>query len=280
MQREARMDRLGIEFLSVFNLPPVEFVGVAADLGCKYISLCLESLPYNPHNYPRYSLKTDAALRRETIAAMRDRGVAISLGEGFLITPKVDAQTYKADLDIMCALGVKRINMVSADPDLARTLDQFAILVEMADAAGVATTTEPVPAMTIGSLTTGLAALRHVNNPNFRLLIDTMHTIRSGSTAADIAALDPNLVGYAQLCDVPLVAKNPSYLDEAMYERLPPGQGELPLRDLLKALPHDIVVSLEIPQRALAESGKGPLERLKPCVDGARRLLEALDARN
>ena len=32
------MDRLGVEFLSVFGLPPVEFVNLAADLGCHYIS--------------------------------------------------------------------------------------------------------------------------------------------------------------------------------------------------------------------------------------------------
>jgi hypothetical protein len=31
------MDQLGIGFLSMFGLPPVEFVDLAADLGCRYI---------------------------------------------------------------------------------------------------------------------------------------------------------------------------------------------------------------------------------------------------
>jgi hypothetical protein len=33
------MDRLGIELLSVFGMPPVDFVNLAASLGCRYISV-------------------------------------------------------------------------------------------------------------------------------------------------------------------------------------------------------------------------------------------------
>jgi hypothetical protein len=43
------VNRLGIENISVFALSPVEFVNLAADLGCRYISTGLESLDYNPH---------------------------------------------------------------------------------------------------------------------------------------------------------------------------------------------------------------------------------------
>ena len=32
------MDRLGIEMLSVFGMPPIEFVHLTADLGCRYIT--------------------------------------------------------------------------------------------------------------------------------------------------------------------------------------------------------------------------------------------------
>jgi hypothetical protein len=32
------MRALGIEFISVFGLPPVDFVHLAAGLGCRYIS--------------------------------------------------------------------------------------------------------------------------------------------------------------------------------------------------------------------------------------------------
>jgi len=49
-------------------------------------------------------------------------------------------------------LGVKRINTVSMDPDLARTFDQFAALAEMAAAVGVEVTTELSPGLTVADL--------------------------------------------------------------------------------------------------------------------------------
>jgi sugar phosphate isomerase/epimerase len=271
------MNRLGIENISVFGLPPVEFVNLAADLGCRYISTGLVPIDYNPHGYRRFSLREDKALRREMIAAMRDRGISISLGEGFTIRPGLDVcEQRAADLEVMCELGVKRINTVSMDPDLARTFDQFAALVEMAAAAGVEVTTELSPGLTVADLPTALAAVRHVGRPDFRLLIDTMHLVRSGSGAADLAAIDPQLIGYIQLADAPLAPRYSTYFEEAMFERMAPATGELPLLEVLRALPRNLPVGIEVPLRSQAEGGLGPRERLGPVVESARRLLAQL----
>ena len=83
------MERLGIEPLSVMGLPPVSFVNLAADLGLNYIAIAMSAMP-NPYGYPPFSLMDDASLRRQTIAAMRDRGVSISLGDGFVVREGVD----------------------------------------------------------------------------------------------------------------------------------------------------------------------------------------------
>jgi hypothetical protein len=62
-------------------------------------------------------------------------------------------------------------------------------------------------------------------------------------------------------------------MEEAMFERMVPGAGELPLRDLLSALPPDIVLEIEVPRRSLALAGVSAIDRTRPCVDAARRLL-------
>ncbi len=274
------MNNLGIEFISVFGMPPVEFVGLAADLGCRHISGGLQTPPgrYNPHGYRPYSLKEDRALRGELVAALKDRGVSISLGEGFAIWPNGNVrQSYAADLDVMSELGIARINSVSFETDRNRSFDQLGVLAEMAEAHGIETMLEFVPTFGIADLPTALAAVRHVDRRNFKILIDTMHVGRSGARAADIAALDPDAIGYVQLCDAPLAPKIPDYLEEAMYERMVPGEGELPLRDILAALPRDRVIGLEVPQRSLAEAGIGPRERMARCVEAARTLLGQLD---
>jgi sugar phosphate isomerase/epimerase len=266
-------DQLGIGFLSVFALPPVEFVNLAADLGCRYISAIVQGAPLLPLGYSAFSLKDDAALRKELRAAMNNRGVTISLGDGFLVLPGADMRSFATDLDVLAELGVPWINAVSLDPDLSQTFDQFAALTEVAAQRGIRTAVEPVPGLTVGDLPTAVAALEHVGRPDFRLLIDTMHLVRSGSGAADLAALDPDHIGYAQLCDTTLQPRVDNYMEEAMYERMVPGEGELPLRDILAALPAGIVIELEIPRRSLALAGVSPIDRLRPCVDAARRLL-------
>lgn len=231
------MDRLGIGFLNGFGLPPVDFVNLTADLGCRYMSAVVRGLPLVALGYPPFSLKDDAALRRDVLAALNDRGVAISLGDGFLVLPSAEMRAFTADLDVLAELAVPRINVVSLDPDLSRTFDQFALLTELAAQRGIQTVVEPVPGLTIGDLPTALAAREHVGRPEFRLLIDTMHLVRSGSGAAEVAAINPEHIGYAQLNDTTLRPRIDNYMEEAMFERMVPGEGELPLRDILSALP-------------------------------------------
>ena len=269
------MATLGIENISVFGLPPVEFVELAATLGCKHISTGLSSFDFGIHDYAPFSLRDDAQLRRNLTAAMRDTGVSISLGEGLTIRPGLDVGDYGCDLDIFRELGVTRVNTVSMDPDLTRTFDAFAKLTEMAAERGMVTTTELSPGLTVANLATALEAVRHVNRPDFRLLIDTMHLGRTGSGPQDVARLDPVLIDYIQVSDAPLKPRFATYFEEAMYERMVPGEGELGLRELFTVLPADRVYAIEVPLRTEAKAGVDVRVRLAKCVEATRRLLTA-----
>jgi len=270
------MERLAIEPLSVFGLPPVAFVDLAADLGLSYIAITLTALP-NPYGYPPFSLRDDAALRRETIAALRRRGVSISLGDGFVVRPGVDMRDSARDIAIMAELGAARVNTVSFDPDPSRTVDQFGTVADLAASSGMETTLEFGPTLSVRDLPTALRMIRAVGRSNLRLLIDTMHVIRSGASPKDIAALDPDRIGYVQLSDAPLVASIPNYMEEACFQRMIPGTGELPLVELLAALPRHLVIGLEVPLRSQADAGEGPRDRFGRCVEAARGLLARLN---
>lgn len=263
---------LGIEKASVFNLPPIEFVELAARLGCRHISAGLASFPYERNHYPAYSFRSDTGLRRRMIDSMDSRGVSISLMEGFVVQPAADVKDYDRDLDTSREMGAPRINVVSMDPDLDRTFDQFSTLHEMAADRGLEVVTEFAPCLAVADLPTALAAVRYVNDPGFRLLIDTMHVVRSGSGTKEIAALDPELIGYVQLSDAPRVPRFDDYLEEAMNERVAPGAGELGIPDLLTVLPRDRVFGLEVPMRGEMMAGVQPYQRLAGCVRAARAL--------
>lgn len=270
------MRPLGVEYLSTFGLPPVELIRLAARLECQHVSLGDWPFGENPHGYPAYSLRDDARLRGEVKAAMADLGVAISVAEGCVVFPDKDVGAYAPELDAFADLGAQRINALSNDPDMSRTIDQFARLAELAAARGLETVLELIPTKPVGSLAVAVDVVRQVGRPDFRLVIDTMHVARSGGAPAELAAVDPALISYGQLCDVPLRPRFESYRDE-VYERMCPGAGELPLRDFLRALPRGLPIGLEIPMRAAAAAGVGPYERLKPCVDAARALLAEVD---
>lgn len=270
------MHRLGIEQLSVFSLPPVAYVGLAADLGCETISLGLTGTGYDPEGHAPWSLRDDPVLRRETKAALRDRGVAIALGEGCLLRPGVAPQDLAADMDLLADLGCERINTLSIDRamDLAQLHDQFALFAQMVADRGMVSTVEIVPMLPIGGLDPAIALLDHVGRADFRLLLDTMHLRRLRITPDQIAALDPGRIGYVQLCDIADSLKGADYMEAALYERLVPGTGDVPFAAYLAALPDGLTYGLEVPQRSLALAGLGPHARLEPSVLAARALLK------
>lgn len=263
---------LGLELLTMLGLGPVEHVAMAADLGCGAVSMGLSQLPFNPHGYPAWSLRDDAPLRRELKAALRDRGVAISIAEGMSVSPQADAADRAADMDLFAELGALRINSVDMGVERGRALDQLARLCEMAHERGMEFSIEFCPAFTIGSLPAALEAVRHIGDDRAKVLIDTMHFFRSGGTVAQIAALDPALIGHVQLCDAP-ARSGPDYLKEAMTGRMIPGAGDLPLRQFVDALPRGQTLGLEVPLLDLAESGRPAREYVGEIVARTRELL-------
>ena len=56
------MDRLGIEMLCVFGMPPIDYVQLVADLGCRYITTGLDGFVLKQLGYQPFSLRDDARL--------------------------------------------------------------------------------------------------------------------------------------------------------------------------------------------------------------------------
>ncbi|EJL24024.1 sugar phosphate isomerase/epimerase [Novosphingobium sp. AP12] len=265
---------LGLELLTVLGLGPVEHVTLAADLGCKAVSMGLAQLPerFNPHGYPAWSLREDAGLRRELKAVLADQGISISIAEGLGVSPDLDAADRAADMDLFADLGALRVNAVDMGTERDRALDQLAVLAGMAEERGMEFSIEFCPIFTIRSLPEALDAVRHIGEGKATVLIDSMHFFRSGGTVRQIAELDPALIGHVQLSDAPRKAEG-DYMTEAMSGRMIPGQGELPMREFVEALPRGQVLGLEVPLMAAAQSGRPAREYVGEIVKRTRELL-------
>lgn len=267
------MDRLAIEFISVLGLNPVRFIELAARLGVPRIGMALSPIVSLPERFAPWNLREDAAMLADVRRALDDNGVSVSVGEGFLLMPGAAAASLEADLDRMASLGTPRANLCLVEPDFARGAEQVAVLADLAATRGMGVTLEYLPGLALGNLAAARRMVEAVGKANVSILVDAMHFFRTGSIAADLAALPPTLVGYAQICDVPQVPVIESYADEARYARLSPGEGELPLADFVRALPAGVTVGLEIPQRDKVLAGMSLEDILAPAIASARGLL-------
>lgn len=115
------------------------------------------------------------------------------------------------------------------------------------------------------------AIVRAVDHPAMGLLVDALHWQRSGGTLEEIAALPPAWLGYAQLCDAPLVGADPgdpaAIIAEAIDGRVALGAGGLPLAEILARLPEGLPIGIEERSKALRDGWPDLAAR-------ARRLME------
>jgi sugar phosphate isomerase/epimerase len=85
---------------------------------------------------------------------------------------------------------------------------------------------------------------------------------------------------YAQFCDAPAQGPLPTDADgilrEALDERLQTGEGQLPLRALLSALPSGVPLSIELRSKALRDRWADPGERALATAQATRRFLTAV----
>lgn len=219
----------------------------------------------------RLAADTDRATATRLRRRAADQNLVLLDLEVVRLGPDRDLDEALRLLDLAVELGARYLLTVSGHPERAATLDQLATLVGAAHTTPVRVAVEFMRFTRIPTLADAVGLLDELDaDPaDAAVLVDALHLQRSGGSPADLAAVPGTRIGYVQVCDGP--ATGPADLDavadEARHHRLAPGEGELPLRDLLARLPADLPVSVEVQSDRLAAE-------LDP-ADRARRLLEA-----
>ena len=108
------------------------------------------------------------------------------------------------------------------------------------------------------------------------ILVDALHLNRSGGAPAEIAAYDPALFPYFQICDAPATSPATGELrTEARSGRLYPGEGGLPLREFIKAFAPGTAAEIEVP--SARHAGIPFAERARLAAETSRRLFDTID---
>lgn len=260
---------ISLAHLTVYELTPPEVIATADAAGYRHASIRLH--PASPGE-PQHPMIGDTPMMRETLRRMADTGVRLLDFEILRLTAETRVEIYRPVLEAGARLGGQFVLVAGDDPDPAAMTERFAEICELGRPLGITMALEFMPWTGVRTL----AAARHIveaaGQENGRVLVDAIHVDRSGGTAAEVAALPRRLHSYFQICDLP--AERPgddaTMIYQARQARLPPGEGGIDVLGMVRAVPRDVPVSVEIP---MAERAK-----TVPAVDRARELLAATRA--
>ena len=258
------MNPLRIEHMTVFDVEPAALVTIAEELGVPLISLWVSGRMDGAR-------PVTAANKRAVLERLRDSPVVVDTAEVFMLSP--DPRRAEPEIALAAELGARAIvaiNFAAADADVAAR--QFADLCALAGRYGLLVSMEPIAMGATRTPADGLRLLSDAGATNARLTVDLLHVVRTGTTLAQVAAIEPALFGSVQICDGPLTIDPKTLAEEASAERMVPGTGAFPLKEFLRMVPAGVPIGMEVPLRSLREGGVSALERTRRVVEATREL--------
>ena len=265
------MPILALAQLMALELSPPELIAVAAQAGCQQAGVRMIPVAEGAMSYP---LMDDPVMLRETLRVIADTGVTVGDLEIVMLKPDTDVATYLPFLETGARIGAKHVLVAGYDPDESRLIASFAAFCDRAAPFGLTGDLEFMPWSNAPDLASAIRIVGEADRPNGAILIDPLHFDRSDSRLEDIARIPRAWLNYWQLCDAP--KERPTTIDGLLHtarsERMFPGEGGLDLVSLVRALPADMPISLEVPTVELART-VGPLERARRAVARTHELL-------
>jgi sugar phosphate isomerase/epimerase len=184
----------------------------------------------------------------------------------------------EAVVDAAADIGARHVLVAGGPAEPAAVVDRFGALCDRAMAAGTVVVLEFLPIFAVGSLAAAVRVVEEAARPNGAVLVDTLHLTRSGGHPSDLRRVPRRLLPYLQIADAPREAPTSveGLREEALHERLLPGDGALPLAQALEEVP-EVPLSFELRSNALLTTYPDPLDRARVVLAAARRLLGTPD---
>lgn len=235
----------------------------------------LRLVPPTPGD-PMVPVVGDEPLVRRIRERLDSTGVQVLDVETLWIGPDTKASLLRPVLDVAHRLGARSLLTMGVDADPTRLADSFAALCDEAQVFGMTVAMEFSAYTKVPNLAAADRLVAAAGRANGKILVDALHFARSGGVPDDLKNIAPERLAYCQLAD----ARGPKPLNpvalrsEARGGRYLPGEGDLPLVELVRALPSGLPLSVETP--CAAHVGKSVIDRAMLAGDAARRFLSRL----
>lgn len=255
--------------LTALDLPPAELVPAARRTGYAAVGLRIHPIVPGSVAYPFEPGSAELIAFRQLLA---DEGMRVQGVDGFGLTDKTDPSGFAQLFEACGELGIRNM-CVSADArDREAFAEVFAGMCDMALPYGFRIDLEFMAWHTIGTLEQAYEIVRLADRPNGTIAVDALQLMRSGGKPEDLEKIPPRFLGDFHLCDgVKTSPLDPALLarvragevdflepagfpagfdgliQEARAGRKYPGAGELPLIKMLRRMPEDAAVGVEVP---------------------------------
>jgi sugar phosphate isomerase/epimerase len=154
----------------------------------------------------------------------------------------VAALDYSEDaaLRVCEQLGMTRVTAIAGfmpgEVETGELIESFGRFAERASAAGLWVDLEPMPMMGLPTLASAWEIVAAVGASNTGVMLDTWHFVRGGADYELLRSIPAEKLVNVQLVDGYSDPRGETLWDDAMGSRLLPGEGELPLLEILGTL--------------------------------------------
>jgi sugar phosphate isomerase/epimerase len=143
-------------------------------------------------------------------------------------------------LELCDAAGLRHIVAIAGFAPGALThaelVDDFARFCERAADAKIWVDLEAMPMLGIPTLRSAWDVVREAGSANSGLMFDSWHFVRGAADMNLLASIPRGRIANIQIVDGSRDPRSPDLWEEAMHFRELPGQGELPLQEILEVL--------------------------------------------
>lgn len=267
------MRKLSLAALTVLELTPPEMITCAANTG--YDGIGLRLIPATS-NEPYYDFGKGSKIFKECLSRLQDSTIKVTDIEILRLLPETNVLEFESTLAIGALLGAKSALIAVDDSNILRVQEKLEQLAELCFQYNILPHVEFMPWLTTNTLGNTVDLLAPLAAKNISILVDTVHFHRSHSTLQDWARYQGCMPHYLQLCDTSTVGINnmEEILAQARGERRIPGEGYIEnLAEIIRTLPNNLIISLEIPEKNKA--GFSAHQRAEMVLDKTKKWLQS-----
>jgi sugar phosphate isomerase/epimerase len=222
---------------TLMDVPPLEYIDYAARAGYDGLGLRLYPSP----GMPFFPIVGDADLEAKVRKAVADSRLPVYEIYTCYLTGDMDIEAMRRAHEYGASLGAKFALVIGDDEDWGRMVHNFGTLCDNAKQYNLICALEaPVGSRKLNTFGLNKKVIEEAGRDNVGLSVDPSQFIRSGGTVDDLKATDPKLFPYCQINDTVHMERGKPGQPLCM-----PGEGLVPLGEMIDAWPKDIPLSLE-----------------------------------